>query len=151
MTKTYPLGQLATPCCPVKSRGALVASLSPDGLLLVIIINQKDPRVCVPFFLLRFFLSFFEAHCIASSQDILLNNVSELNLLLKLTRIACSQDMVLGTPAETSFHLIYKYTSEIVLVSQPFCAWGGGGGRLRKGQDKVLMVHNNRQQSCHPL
>ncbi|XP_076158575.1 ciliogenesis and planar polarity effector 1 [Alosa pseudoharengus] len=44
VTKTYPLGQLATPCCPVKSRGALVSSLSPDGLLLAIIINQKDPR-----------------------------------------------------------------------------------------------------------
>ncbi|XP_063067977.1 ciliogenesis and planar polarity effector 1 [Engraulis encrasicolus] len=45
VSRTYPLGQLPSPCSPVKSRGALVASLSPDGLLLATVINQKDPRV----------------------------------------------------------------------------------------------------------
>ncbi|XP_066507194.1 ciliogenesis and planar polarity effector 1 isoform X2 [Hoplias malabaricus] len=44
VTKTYPLNQLAPPCRPVKSRGALVPAFSPDGQLLAIIINQKDPR-----------------------------------------------------------------------------------------------------------
>ncbi|XP_058267346.1 ciliogenesis and planar polarity effector 1 isoform X3 [Hemibagrus wyckioides] len=44
VTKSYPLSHLAPPCRPVKSRGALVPAFSPDGQLLAIILNQKDPR-----------------------------------------------------------------------------------------------------------
>ncbi|XP_072514569.1 ciliogenesis and planar polarity effector 1 isoform X3 [Salminus brasiliensis] len=44
VTKTYPLKHLVPPCRPVKSRGALVPAFSPDGQLLAIILNQKDPR-----------------------------------------------------------------------------------------------------------
>ncbi|XP_017567420.2 ciliogenesis and planar polarity effector 1 isoform X1 [Pygocentrus nattereri] len=43
-TKTYPLNHLVPACRPVKSRGALVPAFSPDGQLLAIILNQKDPR-----------------------------------------------------------------------------------------------------------
>ncbi|XP_074546537.1 ciliogenesis and planar polarity effector 1 isoform X2 [Halichoeres trimaculatus] len=43
-TKTYPLSQLTPPCQPVKSRGALVPAFSPDGCLLSVIINQRQPR-----------------------------------------------------------------------------------------------------------
>ncbi|KAK3549848.1 hypothetical protein QTP86_015286, partial [Hemibagrus guttatus] len=45
VTKSYPLSHLVPPCRPVKSRGALVPAFSPDGQLLAIILNQKDPRV----------------------------------------------------------------------------------------------------------
>lgn len=45
VTKSYPLGHLVPPCQPVKSRGALVLAFSPDGQLLAVILNQKDPRV----------------------------------------------------------------------------------------------------------
>ncbi|XP_026995153.2 ciliogenesis and planar polarity effector 1 isoform X2 [Tachysurus fulvidraco] len=44
VTKSYPLSHLVPPCRPVKSRGALVPAFSPDGELLAIILNQKDPR-----------------------------------------------------------------------------------------------------------
>ncbi|KAL7848306.1 hypothetical protein AOLI_G00230240 [Acnodon oligacanthus] len=44
VTKTYPLNHLVPACRPVKSRGALVTAFSPDGQLLAIILNQKDPR-----------------------------------------------------------------------------------------------------------
>ncbi|XP_049324352.1 ciliogenesis and planar polarity effector 1 isoform X3 [Astyanax mexicanus] len=44
VTKTFPLRNLEPPCRPVKSRGALVPAFSPDGQLLAIILNQKDPR-----------------------------------------------------------------------------------------------------------
>ncbi|CAL8321801.1 unnamed protein product [Lota lota] len=43
-TKTYPMPSLTPPCKPVKSRGALVLALSPDGRLLAVALNQKDPR-----------------------------------------------------------------------------------------------------------
>ncbi|XP_036450987.1 ciliogenesis and planar polarity effector 1 [Colossoma macropomum] len=44
VTKTYPLNHLVPACRPVKSRGSLVPAFSPDGQLLAIILNQKDPR-----------------------------------------------------------------------------------------------------------
>ncbi|KAG5834760.1 hypothetical protein ANANG_G00264980 [Anguilla anguilla] len=44
VTQTYPLPQLSPPCRPVKSRGALVPALSPDGQLLAVALNQRDPR-----------------------------------------------------------------------------------------------------------
>ncbi|KAF5893905.1 ciliogenesis and planar polarity effector 1, partial [Clarias magur] len=44
VTKSYTLSQLVPPCRPVKSRGALVPAFSPDGKLLAIVLNQKDPR-----------------------------------------------------------------------------------------------------------
>ena len=44
-TKTYPMASLTPPCKPVKSRGALVPTLSPDGRLLAVALNQRDPRV----------------------------------------------------------------------------------------------------------
>ncbi|XP_062334213.1 ciliogenesis and planar polarity effector 1 [Osmerus eperlanus] len=44
VTKTYPLTSLSPPCRPVKSRGALVSAFSPDGQLLSIVLNQRDPR-----------------------------------------------------------------------------------------------------------
>ena len=44
-TKTYLLASLSPPCKPVKSRGALVPALSPDGRLLAVALNQRDPRV----------------------------------------------------------------------------------------------------------
>ncbi|XP_065120529.1 ciliogenesis and planar polarity effector 1 isoform X4 [Paramisgurnus dabryanus] len=45
VSKSYIFNQLVPPCRPLKSRGALVPALSPDGLLLAIVLNQKDPRV----------------------------------------------------------------------------------------------------------
>lgn len=48
ITKSYPLSKLMPPCQPVKSRGALVPAFSPDGQLLAIILNQRDPRVTYP-------------------------------------------------------------------------------------------------------
>ncbi|KAI4892113.1 hypothetical protein NFI96_017897, partial [Prochilodus magdalenae] len=44
VTKTFPLNHLVPACRPVKSRGALVPAFSPDGQLLAVILNQKDPR-----------------------------------------------------------------------------------------------------------
>ena len=44
-TKTYPMASLTPTCKPVKSRGALVPALSPDGRLLAVALNQRDPRV----------------------------------------------------------------------------------------------------------
>ncbi|KAJ8346971.1 hypothetical protein SKAU_G00283720 [Synaphobranchus kaupii] len=44
VTQTYPLAQLSPPCGPVKSRGALVPAFSPDGQLLAVALNQRDPR-----------------------------------------------------------------------------------------------------------
>ncbi|XP_064163689.1 ciliogenesis and planar polarity effector 1 isoform X2 [Anguilla rostrata] len=44
VTQTYPLPQLSPPCRPVKSRGALVPAFSPDGQLLAVALNQRDPR-----------------------------------------------------------------------------------------------------------
>ncbi|XP_056146963.1 ciliogenesis and planar polarity effector 1 isoform X2 [Lampris incognitus] len=43
-SKTYPLSRLTPPCKPVKSRGALLTAFSPDGHLLAIVLNQRDPR-----------------------------------------------------------------------------------------------------------
>lgn len=43
-TKTYPMSRLAPPCKPVKSRGALVPAFSPDGCLLAIVLNQRQPK-----------------------------------------------------------------------------------------------------------
>ncbi|XP_031711728.1 ciliogenesis and planar polarity effector 1 isoform X1 [Anarrhichthys ocellatus] len=43
-TKTYPMSCLAPPCKPVKSRGALVPAFSPDGCLLAIVLNQRQPK-----------------------------------------------------------------------------------------------------------
>ncbi|XP_057177009.1 ciliogenesis and planar polarity effector 1 isoform X2 [Triplophysa rosa] len=45
VSKSYLFDRLVPPCRPVKSRGALVPALSPDGQLLAIVLNQKDPRV----------------------------------------------------------------------------------------------------------
>ncbi|KAM6986487.1 ciliogenesis and planar polarity effector 1 [Aplochiton taeniatus] len=44
VTKTYPLSRLTPACHRVKSRGALVPAFSPDGRLLAIVLNQRDPR-----------------------------------------------------------------------------------------------------------
>ncbi|KAF6733239.1 uncharacterized protein FQA47_000825 [Oryzias melastigma] len=44
VTKKYPMPRLTPPCQPVKSRGALVPSFSPDGLLLAIALNQRKPQ-----------------------------------------------------------------------------------------------------------
>ncbi|XP_068609265.1 ciliogenesis and planar polarity effector 1 [Brachionichthys hirsutus] len=43
-TKTYPMSLFTPPCQPVKSRGALVPALSPDGRLLAIVLNQRQPK-----------------------------------------------------------------------------------------------------------
>ncbi|XP_054468861.1 ciliogenesis and planar polarity effector 1 [Anoplopoma fimbria] len=43
-TKTYPMSGLTPPCQPVKSRGALVPAFSPDGCLLAIVLNQRQPK-----------------------------------------------------------------------------------------------------------
>ncbi|XP_067885187.1 ciliogenesis and planar polarity effector 1 isoform X3 [Heterodontus francisci] len=43
-TQTHPLGNLIPTCDPVKSRGALLAAFSTDGLVLAVIINQNDPK-----------------------------------------------------------------------------------------------------------
>ncbi|KAM3599738.1 uncharacterized protein V6R79_010631 [Siganus canaliculatus] len=44
VTKTYPMSDLTPPCLPVKSRGALVPAFSPDGQLLAIVLNQRQPK-----------------------------------------------------------------------------------------------------------
>lgn len=59
VTKSCPLSQLVPPCRPVKSRGALVTAFSPDGQLLAIILNQKDPRVTYPLIVWSTCLFFF--------------------------------------------------------------------------------------------
>ncbi|XP_035391703.1 ciliogenesis and planar polarity effector 1 [Electrophorus electricus] len=51
VTKSYPLGDLMPPCQPVESRGALVPAFSPDGQLLAVILNQKDPRATQALFI----------------------------------------------------------------------------------------------------
>ncbi|XP_053501766.1 ciliogenesis and planar polarity effector 1 isoform X4 [Ictalurus furcatus] len=51
VTKSYALGHLVPPCRSVKSRGALVPAFSPDGQLLAIILNQKDPRATQALFI----------------------------------------------------------------------------------------------------
>ncbi|XP_030005045.1 ciliogenesis and planar polarity effector 1 [Sphaeramia orbicularis] len=43
-TQSYPMARLTPPCQPVKSRGALVPAFSPDGNLLAIVLNQRQPR-----------------------------------------------------------------------------------------------------------
>ncbi|XP_047185530.1 ciliogenesis and planar polarity effector 1 isoform X1 [Scophthalmus maximus] len=43
-TKTYPMSHLTPPCQPVKSRGALVPVFSPDGKLLAVVLNQRQPK-----------------------------------------------------------------------------------------------------------
>ncbi|XP_062269256.1 ciliogenesis and planar polarity effector 1 [Platichthys flesus] len=43
-TKTYPMSHLTPACQPVKSRGAIVPAFSPDGQLLAIVLNQKQPK-----------------------------------------------------------------------------------------------------------
>ncbi|KAK7898647.1 hypothetical protein WMY93_019500 [Mugilogobius chulae] len=43
-TKTLQMSGLKPPCQPVKSRGALVSALSPDGQLLAIVLNQRQPQ-----------------------------------------------------------------------------------------------------------
>ncbi|XP_028317922.1 ciliogenesis and planar polarity effector 1 isoform X2 [Gouania willdenowi] len=43
-TKTYPMSRFTPPCQPVKSRGALVSAFSPDGQLLAIVLNQRNPK-----------------------------------------------------------------------------------------------------------
>ncbi|XP_034064419.1 ciliogenesis and planar polarity effector 1 isoform X2 [Gymnodraco acuticeps] len=43
-TETYPMSRLTPPCHPVKSRGALVPAFSPDGSLLAIVLNQRQPK-----------------------------------------------------------------------------------------------------------
>ncbi|XP_068429824.1 ciliogenesis and planar polarity effector 1 isoform X2 [Clinocottus analis] len=43
-TKTYPMSRLTPPCQPVKSRGALMPAFSPDGCLLAIVLNQRQPK-----------------------------------------------------------------------------------------------------------
>ncbi|XP_029300430.1 LOW QUALITY PROTEIN: ciliogenesis and planar polarity effector 1 [Cottoperca gobio] len=43
-TKIYPMSRLTPPCQPVKSRGALVPAFSPDGRLLAIVLNQRQPK-----------------------------------------------------------------------------------------------------------
>ncbi|KAM6975927.1 LOW QUALITY PROTEIN: ciliogenesis and planar polarity effector 1 [Tautogolabrus adspersus] len=44
VTKTFPMSSLTPPCLPVKSRGALVPAFSPDGSLLAIVLNQRQPQ-----------------------------------------------------------------------------------------------------------
>lgn len=46
-TKTYPMSRLTPPCKPVRSRGALVPAFSPDGRLLAVVLNQRQPKVSV--------------------------------------------------------------------------------------------------------
>ncbi|XP_068191690.1 ciliogenesis and planar polarity effector 1 [Antennarius striatus] len=50
-TKTYPMSNLTLPCQPVKSRGALVPAFSPDGRLLAIVLNQRQPKATQVLFL----------------------------------------------------------------------------------------------------
>ncbi|KAM9306622.1 LOW QUALITY PROTEIN: ciliogenesis and planar polarity effector 1 [Pholidichthys leucotaenia] len=42
--RNYPLPRLSPPCQPVKSRGALVLSVSPDGQVLAVVLNQRKPK-----------------------------------------------------------------------------------------------------------
>ncbi|XP_016119537.1 uncharacterized protein C5orf42-like, partial [Sinocyclocheilus grahami] len=44
VSQSYPLNQLLPPCKPLKSRGALIPACSPDGRLLAVVLNQKDPQ-----------------------------------------------------------------------------------------------------------
>eukprot|EP00061_Rhincodon_typus_P016778 g45167.t1 len=44
VTQTRSLGALSPVCTGVKSRGALLAAFSGDGLVLAVIINQNDPK-----------------------------------------------------------------------------------------------------------
>uniref|UniRef100_UPI00398E864E ciliogenesis and planar polarity effector 1 n=1 Tax=Pristiophorus japonicus TaxID=55135 RepID=UPI00398E864E len=44
VTQTHVLGGLIPGCDPVKSRGALLAAFSGDGLVLAVVINQNDPK-----------------------------------------------------------------------------------------------------------
>ncbi|XP_078391865.1 ciliogenesis and planar polarity effector 1 [Cetorhinus maximus] len=44
VTQTHSLGALIPGCVAVKSRGALLAAFSRDGLVLAVIINQNDPK-----------------------------------------------------------------------------------------------------------
>ncbi|XP_026119483.1 ciliogenesis and planar polarity effector 1 isoform X4 [Carassius auratus] len=44
VSQSFPLDQLQPPCKPVKSRGALIPAFSPDGRLLALVLNQKDPQ-----------------------------------------------------------------------------------------------------------
>uniref|UniRef100_A0A9J7YV52 Ciliogenesis and planar polarity effector 1-like n=1 Tax=Cyprinus carpio carpio TaxID=630221 RepID=A0A9J7YV52_CYPCA len=44
ISQSFPLNQLLPPCKPVKSRGALIPAFSPDGRLLAVVLNQKDPQ-----------------------------------------------------------------------------------------------------------
>ncbi|XP_059500959.1 ciliogenesis and planar polarity effector 1 [Stegostoma tigrinum] len=44
VTQTHSLGALSPVCTGVKSRGALLAAFSGDGLVLAVIINQNDPK-----------------------------------------------------------------------------------------------------------
>ncbi|KAL0965668.1 hypothetical protein UPYG_G00284190 [Umbra pygmaea] len=44
VNKTYPMSHLTPPCVPVRSRGALLPAFSPDGLLLAVVLNQREPR-----------------------------------------------------------------------------------------------------------
>ncbi|XP_061703718.1 ciliogenesis and planar polarity effector 1 isoform X3 [Syngnathoides biaculeatus] len=43
-TKSYPMSRLSPPCQGVKSRGALVVGFSPDGQLLAVVLNQRQPK-----------------------------------------------------------------------------------------------------------
>ncbi|KAJ0057135.1 hypothetical protein NL108_002064, partial [Boleophthalmus pectinirostris] len=43
-TTTFPMSSLKPPCQPVKSRGALVSVLSPDGQILAVVLNQRQPQ-----------------------------------------------------------------------------------------------------------
>lgn len=47
VTKTYTMSCLTPPCKPVRSRGALVPAFSPDGRLLAVVLNQREPKVSV--------------------------------------------------------------------------------------------------------
>ncbi|KAM9820132.1 LOW QUALITY PROTEIN: ciliogenesis and planar polarity effector 1 [Neosynchiropus ocellatus] len=49
-TKTYSMPHLTPPCQPVKSRGALVPAFSPDGRLLAIVLNQRQPMATMVLF-----------------------------------------------------------------------------------------------------
>ncbi|GCB82317.1 hypothetical protein scyTo_0022651 [Scyliorhinus torazame] len=51
VTHTQSLAALIPGCDAVKSRGALLAAFSRDGLVLAVIINQNDPKVTSVFFL----------------------------------------------------------------------------------------------------
>lgn len=45
VTKTYSMSCLTPPCKPVRSRGALVPTFSPDGRLFAVVLNQRQPNV----------------------------------------------------------------------------------------------------------